>query len=225
MCLIIYIVIKQKENKMPLTRWTNVQTKNTNKEPKVSILPNGLFLFNKASKDTFKIPETCKYVQLYYDEDTQQVVFEFVSTTTDEVPVKLHFSKTGMHFSAKGFIKLFKTKIEETTQFVVKKYKTNSLMIYLDKKQHEMQKTVRRPVLNFIEMGIPVGATLVYTKNKNITAKVVSHNRVEFNGGIYALSSLTKDLKDLSYYLAPCGFWTYQGKKLSNIYDETYLQK
>ena len=98
-------------------------------------------------------------------------------------------------------------------------------MTYLDKQLHETQKTTRRPVLNFIEMGIPIGSTLVYTKNKNITAKVISHNRVEFNGQIYALSSLTKDLKDLSYYLAPCGFWTYQGKKLSNIYDETYLQK
>ncbi len=210
---------------MPLTRWENVKTKSASNEPKVSILPNGLFLFNKASKDTFKIPETCKYVQLYYDEDTQQVVFEFVSNTTDAVPVKLHFSKTGMHFSARGFLKLFKTKIEETTQFVVKKYKANSLMIYLDKKQHKSQRPTRRPVLNFEEMGIPVGANLVYVKNKNITARVVSYNRVEFNGQIYALSSLTKDLKDLSYYLAPCGFWTYQGKKLSNIYDETYLQK
>ena len=210
---------------MPLTRWENVKIKSASNEPKVSILPNGLFLFNKATKDIFKVSESCKYVQLYYDKDTQQVVFEFVSNTTDAVPVKLHFSKTGMHFSARGFLKLFKTKIEETTQFVVKKYKANSLMIYLDKKQHKSQRPTRRPVLNFIEMGIPIGSTLVYTKNKNITAKVISHNRVEFNGQNYALSSLTKDLKDLSYYLAPCGFWTYQGKKLSNIYDETYLQK
>lgn len=210
---------------MPLTRWENVKTKSASNEPKVSILPNGLFLFNKASKDTFKIPETCKYVQLYYDEDTQQVVFEFVSNTTDAVPVKLHFSKTGMHFSARGFLKLFKTKIEETTQFVVKKYKANSLMIYLDKKQHKSQRPTRRPVLNFEEMGIPVGANLVYVKNKNITARVVSYNRVEFNGGIYALSALTKNLKNLSYYLAPCDFWMYQDKKLSTIYDKIYSKK
>ena len=83
-------------------------------------------------------------------------------------------------------------------------------------------KQFHRPKLNFEEMNIPIDATLVYVKDSDITVKVVSLNKVLYNSEEYSLSALTKSLLDLPYYVSPTRYWTYEGKNLQLIYDETY---
>ena len=83
-------------------------------------------------------------------------------------------------------------------------------------------KQFHRPKLNFEEMNIPIDATLVYVKDSDITVKVVSPNKVLYNSEEYSLSALTKSLLDLPYYVSPTRYWTYEGKNLQLIYDETY---
>lgn len=85
-------------------------------------------------------------------------------------------------------------------------------------------KQFHRPKLNFEEMNIPMEATLVYVKDSEITIKVVSPNKVLYNSIEYSLSALTKDLLDLPYYVSPTRYWTYEGKNLQLIYDETYTR-
>ena len=83
-------------------------------------------------------------------------------------------------------------------------------------------KQYHRPKLNFEEMNISMGATLVFVKDSDITVKVVSPNKVLYNLEEYSLSALTKELLDLPYYVKPTRYWIYEGKNLQLIYDETY---
>ena len=79
----------------------------------------------------------------------------------------------------------------------------------------------RRPVQNYVEMGIPIGSILEFTQGDS-KCEVVSGRRVKFNGEDYSLTALTKQLLETDSPLQPSPYWSYQGKKLSKIYEETY---
>ena len=79
----------------------------------------------------------------------------------------------------------------------------------------------RRPNLNFEEMGIPVGSTLLSTRNDS-TVEVTSAKRVRYEGNEMSLSAATKLMMGVDYALAPGPYWTFQGKPLREIYNATY---
>lgn len=83
------------------------------------------------------------------------------------------------------------------------------------------QETSRRPSFNFDEMGIPVGSTLTFSRT-GATALVAEAKKVNYGGELFALSALSEKLLDLPYYVRPGPYWTYNGKLLAEIYDETY---
>ena len=59
------------------------------------------------------------------------------------------------------------------------------------------QKIVRQKAKSkgFAALGIPVGAVLTYRKDSTITATVVDEkNKVEYNGKVYPISGLAKEL-------------------------------
>ena len=68
---------------MPLQKWNNNDSNQTSDSPKVSILPNGQFVFNKAARTQFNVSTEKKYAHIYFDNETRDVVFEFVSATSD----------------------------------------------------------------------------------------------------------------------------------------------
>lgn len=79
----------------------------------------------------------------------------------------------------------------------------------------------RRPVQNFIEMGIPVDAELQFG-NGEARCRVLNGRRVEYNGEDYSLTALTQKLLETDTPLQPSPHWSYKGKHLNEIYDETY---
>ena len=92
----------------------------------------------------------------------------------------------------------------------------------VSKEEQDAPKQFHRPMLNFEEMNIPVGSTLVYVKNSDITSTVTGIKKVAFENNEFSLTKLTRKLLDLPYNVAPCRYWTYEGKNLQEIYDETY---
>ena len=70
-------------------------------------------------------------------------------------------------------------------------------------------------------MGMNIGDVLQFTKGDH-TCKVLSGRRVEFNEEKYSLTALTQELLDIDRPLRPAPYWTFEGKKLSEIYEETY---
>lgn len=91
-----------------------------------------------------------------------------------------------------------------------------------DKAASIKAQTTHRPPLNFFDMGMQKGDILQWRENPNITISVYTGRSVLYNGKEIAISALTRDLRNAKYYVAPGSYWLYNGKLLSDIYDETY---
>jgi hypothetical protein len=76
----------------------------------------------------------------------------------------------------------------------------------------------RTKPFSFEEIGIEIGEYVYYYSNPEIKARVVSVNRVEFEGTEYALSNLTGILDEwrITAYQGPL-YWAYNGEKLTEI--------
>ncbi len=80
----------------------------------------------------------------------------------------------------------------------------------------------RRPSLNFEEMGIPIGSQLNSTETEDI-ATVLDSKRVKFRDSeATSLTAATREMLNLSYSVKPTPYWSFCGKNLQEIYDETY---
>ena len=72
-------------------------------------------------------------------------------------------------------------------------------------------------------MGIPKGAILHFVKDPSVCVKVFDNKQVEYESKPCSLSRLTaKLLKSAAEYIAPMPNWTYEGKNLHEVYEETY---
>lgn len=79
----------------------------------------------------------------------------------------------------------------------------------------------RRPPLNYLEMGIPIGSTLVFIRTGE-TATVIADKKVLFRENETSLSQATKEITKLDYVIQPTPHWSYEGRTLQRIYDDTY---
>lgn len=79
----------------------------------------------------------------------------------------------------------------------------------------------RRPNFIFPEMGIPLGATIHFT-NADIPAEIIGPRKVRCQGEESSLTAATRRLLGLDYNVNPCRYWTYNGRNLNALYDETY---
>jgi len=79
----------------------------------------------------------------------------------------------------------------------------------------------KRPRFNFIEMEIPVGSILNFSQG-DATCEVVDLRKVSFLGEIMSLTKATRMLLQNDYDVKPSGYWLFNGKRLNDIYNETY---
>lgn len=87
----------------------------------------------------------------------------------------------------------------------------------------DKSKIVRRSSFNFSEMGIKIGAILQFVRNPDISIKVLNDKQVEYKGEALSFSLVTsRALKAKAKYTCPTPYWTYNGRNLQEIYDETY---
>lgn len=83
------------------------------------------------------------------------------------------------------------------------------------------QLSSRRPNLNFEEMGIPVGSVLQSTRDES-SVIVIAPKRVKLGEDELSLTAATRQVLGTDYSVAPGPFWTFEGKRISDIYEETY---
>ena len=79
----------------------------------------------------------------------------------------------------------------------------------------------RRPNLNFVEMGIPIGSTLVSVKTGE-EATVSEDKLVMFREEKMSLSRATRYVLEIDHNVAPTPYWKFKGQLLQEIYRETY---
>ena len=94
-----------------------------------------------------------------------------------------------------------------------------------DKVAIERSKSTRRPPLNYKDMGIPIGAKLIYIKDPAVAIIVSSEKRVIYQDREYSLTALTKELLGVSKSLCPTPYWLYEERNLQDIYNETYTME
>lgn len=90
-----------------------------------------------------------------------------------------------------------------------------------DKMSAENLKETRRPRMNFVQIGIPLGATLQF-KSGGAEVTVLSEKKVQYNGNASSLTSITRKVLGLAddYPLQPSPYWLYLGKSVKEIYDD-----
>ena len=79
----------------------------------------------------------------------------------------------------------------------------------------------KRPNLNFIEMGIPVGSELISARSGEV-ATVTAPKLVKFREEEMSLSKATRLILELEYNVAPGSYWFFEGRLLRDVYNETY---
>ncbi len=92
-----------------------------------------------------------------------------------------------------------------------------------DKVASEKIKSARRPPLNYKEMGIEIGSKLSFVKVPTIEVTISGEKRITYQGKEMSLTAVTKQLLGITHALQPTAYWTFDGKNLRDIYDETYL--
>lgn len=93
----------------------------------------------------------------------------------------------------------------------------------IDRDAGEVYAKKKRPRFSFADMNIPVSSVLVCVVNGE-TVTVMSDRTVNFRGEETSLTYATRIILDNSYHVAPGQYWTYNGKKLREIYNETYSE-
>ena len=114
--------------------------------------------------------------------------------------------------------------IEDITGTINEKYQGDYSKIDLE--SSNKLKKARRPPLNFKEMGIQIGEKLDFNDEENpVSVEVISDKMVKYKDQEYSLTKLTQELLELDYAIQPTKRWSYNGKNLNNIYNETYVNE
>jgi hypothetical protein len=91
----------------------------------------------------------------------------------------------------------------------------------VDREAGEAYARKKRPRFSFTEMGIPIGSELISIANGE-TVKVTGDRVVLFRGEETSLTNATRIILDNNYHVAPGPYWTFNGRKLKDLYNETY---
>ena len=91
-----------------------------------------------------------------------------------------------------------------------------------DKDAHEKMNSFRRPSLDFFDMGLKKGDLLVYVKDSDIAVEILDAKKVQYHGESYFLTTITKKILGTNIPIRPTKYWLYEGRNLSDIYEETY---
>jgi hypothetical protein len=89
-----------------------------------------------------------------------------------------------------------------------------------DEQQSLNKERTRRSNFTFSSVGIPVGSTLHFVRDENITVEVVDDRNVDFEGKVTSLSQssltlLTRDYGWKASTVAGPQFWVYENETLS----------
>lgn len=80
----------------------------------------------------------------------------------------------------------------------------------------------RRPPLDYHRMGIAEGEVLTYDFDPSVTVTVAGDKKVIYDGKETSLTAATKQILGVTRELQPTGYWSYRGKNLKDIYEETF---
>lgn len=172
-------------------------------------------LFNTSVPVPFECEYACKVTDSAKVEKALHIAFH---------PYKIHPQREFFKINPEQAIAILKLldKTKDITKDIVEEI--NDDLTEVDKAAGEKMKMNRRPNLNFKEMGIPVNAKLEYAREDQfVEIEVCGDKKVRYNGQVSSLTAVTRELLGLGHDVQPTPYWTYNGKNLMDIYNETYV--
>jgi hypothetical protein len=79
----------------------------------------------------------------------------------------------------------------------------------------------RRPPLNFVEMGVPVGSSLIHIATGEVV-EVIEPKKVRLRGEIVSLTRAQQIVSGAEYAVSPGRHWSFNDVPISSLYDATY---
>lgn len=159
------------------------------------------------------VPFECAFAGRVEDEGKVEKAFHFAFG-----PYRINSKREFFQIEPEQAIALLELMIVED---VTPQLQLEADNVDIDSKDAVKKLKSRRPVQNFVEMGIPVDSEFLFSDGKT-RCKVTSGRRVEFNGEDFSLTALTQKLMEINRPIQPSPHWTYEGRNLSDIYDDTY---
>lgn len=135
-------------------------------------------------------------------------------------PYKIHPKREYFRIMADQAIAILKIMSKKDITRKIRNDVNNNLTD-IDKEAGKRYKIQKRPPLDFFKMGIRKGDILKHIDGE-ISVKVIGNRKVNYKGKITSLTAIIKKLKKLTHSIQPTKYWTYKGKNLSEIYDDTF---
>ncbi len=159
------------------------------------------------------VPFECEFAGRVADESKVEKAFHLAFG-----PYRLNPKREFFQIAPEQAITLLELMIVED---VTPQLQQEAKAVDLDAKTASTRLKAQRPRQNFIEMGLNLGTTLNFSLFE-AECTIESESRVTHDGESYSLTALTKKLLQTEKPLRPAPYWFYEGRKLSDIYDETY---
>ena len=106
------------------------------------------------------------------------------------------------------------------TQNRLKRLKPEGHEILDEKLAKEISENAKRPPFNFYERGIPQGSEICFLEDPSITAIVVDERHIKYKDVVTSVSALAKELKHFDHPVQGTLWFTFKGKKLTDIRNE-----
>jgi len=172
-------------------------------------------LFNTSVPVPFECEYACKVTETAKVEKALHIAFH---------PYRIHTQREFFEINPEQAIAILQLldKSKDITNEIVEEI--NNDLTEVDKAAGRKMKITRRPPLNYIEMGIPLGAKLEFNRDdETYIVEVCDAKKVSYCGVKKSLTAITKELLGIEHALQPTSYWTYNGKNLMDIYNETYV--
>ena len=88
----------------------------------------------------------------------------------------------------------------------------------------EVRETARRGPFRFSQVGIPFGSEIVFIDDPSVKPIVVDDRHIEYQGETTSVSALAQKLKGFDHPVQGTLWFTYQGKTLVDLREETEIQ-
>lgn len=172
-------------------------------------------LFNTSVPVPFECEYACKVTETVKVEKALHIAFH---------PYRIHTQREFFEINPEQAIAILQLldKSKDITNEIVEEI--NNDLTEVDKAAGRKMKITRRPPLNYIEMGIPLGAKLELNRDEETyIVEVCDAKKISYYGVKKSLTAITKELLGIEHALQPTSYWTYNGKNLMDIYNDTYV--
>ncbi len=159
------------------------------------------------------VPFECEFAGRVADESKVEKAFHLAFG-----PYRLNPKREFFQIAPEQAIALLELMI---TEDVTPQLQQEAASVDIESKSASTKLKSQRPKQNFVQMGLEVGSRLRFT-NLDAECFVDSESKVKYENEILSLTALTKRLLQSERAVRPSPYWLYNGRKLSEIYDETY---